>query len=139
MTTERTLCVVKPNAVKDNHIGAIIKMLEEAGLKVVGLKMTKLTSDKVEAFYAEHVGKPFFDGLKAFMTSGSVVAMVLEGEDAIAVCRKVMGATNPEKADEGTIRKLYAASMTENAVHGSDAPESAAREIAFYFDNFSIL
>ena len=137
--TERTLCVVKPNAVKDNHIGAIISMLEEEGLKVVGLKMTRLTSDKVEAFYAEHVGKPFFDGLKEFMTSGSVVAMVLEGDDAIARCRKVMGATNPEKADEGTIRKLYAASMTENAVHGSDSPASAAREIAFYFDNFSIL
>jgi nucleoside-diphosphate kinase len=101
--------------------------------------MTGLTADKVEAFYAEHVGKPFFDGLKEFMTSGNVVAMVLEGDDAIARCRKVMGATNPEKADEGTIRKLYAASMTENAVHGSDAPESAAREIAFYFDKFSIL
>ncbi|MBN2342670.1 MAG: nucleoside-diphosphate kinase [Deltaproteobacteria bacterium] len=137
--TERTLCVVKPNAVKDNNIGAIIKMLEEAGLKVVGLKMAKLTAEKVEAFYAEHVEKPFFDGLKAFMTSGNVVAMVLEGDDAIARCRKVMGATNPENADEGTIRKLFAASMTENAVHGSDSPESAAREINFYFDQFSIL
>lgn len=137
--TERTLCVVKPNAVKDNNIGAIIKMLEESGLKVVGLKMAQLSQEKVEAFYAEHVGKPFFAGLKDFMTSGSVVAMVLEGENAVARCREAMGATNPEKAAEGTIRKLYANSMTENAVHGSDSADSAAREIAFYFDNFSIL
>lgn len=137
--TERTLCVVKPNAVKANNVGAILNMIEEAGLCIVGLKMAKLTDQMVEAFYAEHVGKPFFDGLKEFMTSGRVVAAVLEGENAIARYREVMGATNPEKAADGTIRKLYAASMTENAVHGSDSPESAAREIAFYFDNFAIL
>ena len=136
---EQTLCVIKPNAVKKNNIGAIISMIEKTGLVVKGLKMTELSEKKVSAFYEEHVGKPFFDGLKAFMTSGKVVAIVLEGENAISKLRTVMGATNPEKADEGTIRKLFADSMTENAVHGSDSPESAAREIAFYFDRFSIL
>ncbi|MBN2801859.1 MAG: nucleoside-diphosphate kinase [Deltaproteobacteria bacterium] len=136
---EQTLCVIKPNAVKDNNIGAIIKMIEDEGLIVKGLKMTELSDKKVSAFYEEHVGKPFFDGLKEFMTSGKVVGIVLEGEDAISRLRRVMGATNPEKADDGTIRKLFAANMTENAVHGSDSPQSAKREIAFYFDNFSIL
>ncbi len=136
---EQTLCVIKPNAVKDNNTGAIIKMIEDEGLVVKGLKMTSLTANKISAFYKEHVGKPFFEGLKDFMTSGRVVAIVLEGDDAVVRLRKIMGATNPEQADEGTIRKLFAASMTENAVHGSDSSVSAKREIDFYFDRFSIL
>ena len=136
---EQTLCVIKPNAVKNNNIGAIIKIIENEGLKVKALKMTALTEKKISVFYEEHVGKPFFEGLKDFMTSGKVVAIVVEGDNAILRLRKVMGATNPEKADQGTIRKLFAKNMTQNAVHGSDAVESAKREIAFYFDHFSIL
>jgi len=137
--SERTLCVIKPNAVEANNVGAIIAMLESAGLRVVALRMTRLSAPLVEAFYAEHVGKPFFEGLKQFMVSGRVVAMVLEGDNAIARCREVTRATNPEKAAEGTIRKKFALDMTRNAVHGSDSPASAEREIAFYFDRFSTL
>jgi nucleoside-diphosphate kinase len=136
--TERTLCVIKPNAVADNNIGAIINMLEKSGLRVAALKMVSPGPRQIEAFYEEHIGKPFFEGLKKFMTSGPVVAMVLEGDNAISKCREVMGATNPAEAKKGTIRQLFAKSMTENAVHGSDSMASARREIAFYFDQLSI-
>lgn len=134
----RTLCVIKPNAVVKNHIGEIVELLEKALLRVAALRMTCPSSANVEAFYAEHRSKPFFDELVEFMTSGPVVAMVLEGRDAVKTCRDVMGATNPAEAAEGTIRALFGESMTANAVHGSDSDASAAREIAFYFAGFDI-
>ncbi len=130
---ERTLCVIKPNAVAARKIGAIVARFEDEGLAIAALRKDALTRERAEAFYAEHVGKPFFARLVDFMTSGPVVAMVLEGEDAVARSRAIMGATNPAEAKPGTIRALYAKNMTENAVHGSDSPASAAREIAFYF------
>jgi nucleoside-diphosphate kinase len=134
----RTLCVIKPNAVAKNHIGDIVKQLEKADLRVAALRMTRPSRANIEAFYAEHRGKPFFGELVEFMTSGPVVAMVLEGADAVKTCRDVMGATNPAEAAEGTIRALYGESMTANAVHGSDSAASAAREIGFYFGGFDI-
>ena len=130
---ERTLCVVKPNAVAAGKIGAIVSRFEDAGLTIVELRKDALTRDQAEAFYAEHKGKAFFARLIEFMTSGPVVAMVLEGEDAVSRSREIMGATNPAEARPGTIRAMYAANMTENAVHGSDSTASAVREIAFYF------
>lgn len=136
---ERTLCLVKPNATKNNHIGAIIDRFEQKGLAVRGLKMVRLTKDQAEAFYAVHQGKPFFDGLVEFMTSGTIVAMLLEGENAVKVARETMGATNPEKAAEGTIRKDFAESMTANAVHGSDSAENAAIEGAFFFSKQEVI
>jgi len=136
---ERTLGIIKPNATKKNVTGKIIAMWEDAGYRVVGLKRTWLTASQAEGFYAEHVGKPFFGGLVEFMTSGPVVLVALEGEDVIQGNRKLMGATNPANADEGTIRKIYADSFTENAVHGSDSPESAEREINYYFNVFELV
>ena len=133
MSIQRTLSIIKPNAVKKNKIGLIIALLEEAKLKVVEIKMITLSVEKAESFYSEHKGKPFFNELIAFMTSGPVVIMALEGEDAINTNRKIMGATNPAEALEGTIRAKYGDSMTENAVHGSDGLESASRELKFFF------
>jgi nucleoside-diphosphate kinase len=130
---ERTLCVIKPNAVAAHKIGAIIQRFEEEGLVIAALRMDAPPRERIEAFYAEHQGKPFFAGLVDFMTSGPVVAMALEGDNAVARCREIMGATNPAQAAPGTLRALYAKNMTENAVHGSDSAASAAREIAFYF------
>ena len=133
MSNQRTLSIIKPNAVKKNKIGLIIALLEEAKLKVVEIKMITLSVEKAESFYSEHKGKPFFNELIAFMTSGPVVIMALEGEDAINTNRKIMGATNPAEALEGTIRAKYGDGMTENAVHGSDGLESASRELKFFF------
>ena len=133
MSIQRTLSIIKPNAVKKNKIGLIIALLEEAKLKVVEVKMITLSVEKAESFYSEHKGKPFFNELIAFMTSGPVVIMALEGEDAINTNRKIMGATNPAEALEGTIRAKYGDGMTENAVHGSDGLESASRELKFFF------
>ncbi len=133
MSNQRTLSIIKPNAVKKNKIGLIIALLEEAKLKVVEVKMITLSVEKAESFYSEHKGKPFFNELIAFMTSGPVVIMALEGEDAINTNRKIMGATNPAEALEGTIRAKYGDGMTENAVHGSDGLESASRELKFFF------
>ena len=133
MSNQRTLSIIKPNAVKKNKIGSIIALLEEAKLKVVEVKMITLSVEKAESFYSEHKGKPFFNELIAFMTSGPVVIMALEGEDAINTNRKIMGATNPAEALEGTIRAKYGDGMTENAVHGSDGLESASRELKFFF------
>ena len=133
MSIQRTLSIIKPNAVKKNKIGLIIALLEEAKLKVVEVKMITLSVEKAESFYSEHKGKPFFNELIAFMTSGPVVIMTLEGEDAINTNRKIMGATNPAEALEGTIRAKYGDGMTENAVHGSDGLESASRELKFFF------
>jgi len=133
MAIERTLSIVKPGAVRDNHIGGIVAKLEAAGLKVVASKMMRLSPDQARAFYGVHREKPFFEELVEFMTYGPVVVQVLEGDNAIQVNRDVMGATNPANAAPGTIRAEFATSITENAVHGSDGPDTARGEIAFFF------
>ncbi len=131
---ERTLSIIKPDAVKKGVIGEIFKTFEDNNLKIVATKMIHMDKKTAEGFYNVHKGKPFFDELVAFMTSGPVVVSVLEGENAIANHRKVMGATNPAEAEEGTLRKRFASSIGENAVHGSDAPETAAYEINHFFN-----
>ncbi|SMF58182.1 nucleoside diphosphate kinase [Alteromonadaceae bacterium Bs31] len=133
MAIERTLSIVKPNAVNKNIIGKIYSRFEKAGLQLVAIRMIHLDQVKAGGFYEEHRGKPFFDELVSFMTSGPVVVQVLEGENAISLNRDIMGATNPADAAEGTIRKDFGDSLGENAVHGSDSPESAAREISYFF------
>ncbi|MGI5861998.1 MAG: nucleoside-diphosphate kinase [Myxococcales bacterium] len=133
MAVERTLSIIKPDAVEKGLIGKIIARFEAEELKPVAMKMKRLTVPEAEGFYAEHKGKPFFEPLVQFMTSGPVVLMILEGEDAIQRNRAVMGATNPANAAEGTLRKEFAASVQCNAVHGSDSPASAARETSYFF------
>jgi len=133
MALERTFSIIKPDAVAKNAIGAIYNRFETAGLRIVASKMVHLSKDKAEGFYAEHKERPFFPALIEFMTSGPVMVQVLEGENAVVRNREIMGATNPKEATAGTLRADYAASIDENAVHGSDAPESAAREIAYFF------
>jgi nucleoside-diphosphate kinase len=133
MAIERTFSIVKPNAVAKNVIGAIYARFESAGFIIVAAKMVHLSHEQAEGFYAEHRGKPFFDGLISFMTSGPIMVQVLEGEDAIRRNREIMGATNPSSALAGTLRSDYADGLTENAVHGSDSPTSAEREIAYFF------
>jgi nucleoside-diphosphate kinase len=133
MATERTFSIIKPDAVAKNVIGPITAKLEAAGLRVVASKMVRLSEAQAQAFYAVHKDRPFYAGLVKFMTEGPVVVQVLEGDGAIAKNREVMGATNPEKAAAGTIRKEFAADIERNAVHGSDAPETASDEIAFFF------
>jgi Nucleoside diphosphate kinase len=139
MAIERTLSIIKPDATRRNVTGEIVARFEKAGLRVVASRRVRLSEMQAKAFYAVHTGKPFFDGLVAYMTSGPVVVQVLEGENAIAKNREVMGATNPEKAAPGTIRKDFAESMTANSVHGSDAPETAAAEIKFFFSDLDIV
>ncbi|WP_320142004.1 nucleoside-diphosphate kinase [uncultured Cohaesibacter sp.] len=139
MAIERTFSIIKPDATKRNLTGKITAKLEEAGLRVVASKRIRMTKEQAEGFYAEHQGKPFFGELVGFMISEPVVVQVLEGENAILKNREVMGKTNPAEADEGTIRKEFALSMSENSVHGSDAPESAAREIQFFFSDDEIV
>ena len=131
--SERTLSIVKPDAVKKNVIGEILTRFEKAGLKIVAARMTHLTRSEAEGFYAVHKGRPFFDDLVEFMISGPVMIQVLEGKGAIAKNRDLMGATDPKKAAKGTIRADFAQSIDANAVHGSDAPETAATEIAYFF------
>ena len=138
MAIERTFSIIKPDAVAKNVIGKILSRFEDAGLNVVASKMLHLSKEQAEGFYAEHKERPFFNDLVAFMTSGPVVVQVLEGEGAVLRNRELMGATNPKEADAGTIRADFAESIDENAVHGSDAPESAAREIAYFFDDAQI-
>jgi nucleoside-diphosphate kinase len=133
MAVERTLSIIKPDAVGKNVIGQIVARFEAAGLRIVASRMEHLTEEKAKGFYAEHDGKGFFADLVAFMTSGPVVVQVLEGEDAIALNRQLMGATNPQEADAGTIRADFATTIDANAVHGSDSPASAAREVAYFF------
>lgn len=134
MTVERTLSIIKPDAVAKNVIGEIMARFEQAGLEIVAAKMLQLTKEQAEGFYAEHKGRPFFDSLVAFMTSGPVVVQVLQGEGAILQNRTLMGATNPQEAEAGTIRADFAQSIDANAVHGSDSPTSAEREVAYFFD-----
>lgn len=133
MSVERTLSIIKPDAVAKNVIGEIVSRFEKAGLKVVSMQMKQLSKDDAEGFYAEHKERPFFADLVAFMTSGPVVVQVLEGENAILSNRELMGATNPKEAAEGTIRRDFATSIDANAVHGSDSAASAAREIEYFF------
>ncbi len=133
MAVERTLSIVKPDAVGKNVIGKIYSRFEDAGLTIVAAKMLRLSEAVAGGFYAEHRERPFYKDLVAFMTSGPVVVQVLEGDDAIAKNRELMGATNPQEADAGTIRADFAQSIDANAVHGSDSPASAEREIAYFF------
>ncbi len=133
MAVERTLSIVKPDAVAKNVIGEIYSRFEKNGLRIVAAKMLHLSRAQAEGFYAEHKGRPFFPALVEFMTSGPVTVQVLEGEGAILKNRELMGATNPQEAEAGTIRADFAESIDANAVHGSDSPESAAREIAYFF------
>ncbi len=133
MAMERTFSIIKPDAVAKNVTGAIVSRFEDAGLRVIASRMERLTVEKAKGFYAEHEGKPFFDDLITFMTSGPVVVQALEGGDAIALNRKLMGTTDPKAADSGTIRADFAESIDANAVHGSDSPESASREISYFF------
>jgi nucleoside-diphosphate kinase len=138
MATERTFSIIKPDAVAKNVIGPITAKLEHAGLRVVASKMVRLTESQAKAFYAVHKERPFYSGLVKFMTEGPVVVQVLEGENAVAKYREVMGATDPAKAAPGTIRKDFAESIEANSVHGSDSAENAAQEIAFFFSEVEI-
>jgi len=139
MAVERTFSIIKPDATKRNLTGAINAMIEKAGLRIVAQKRVRITREQAEAFYGVHRERPFFGELVAFMTSGPVVVQVLEGEGAIAKYRDVMGATDPKKAADGTIRKVHAQSIGENSVHGSDAPDTAAKEIAQFFSGNEIV
>jgi nucleoside-diphosphate kinase len=125
--------MIKPDAVADGHSGAILKMIEKAGFRITALKMVKLSKDQAGAFYAVHKGKPFYESLCEYMSSGHIIAALLEKENAVADFRELIGATNPEDAAEGTIRKLYAISLQRNAIHGSDSDENAELEGNFYF------
>jgi nucleoside-diphosphate kinase len=133
VSVERTLSIIKPDAVAKNVIGEIYSRFEKAGLKIVEARMQHLSREEAEGFYAVHRGRPFFNDLVTFMTSGPVMIQALEGDDAIAMNRKLMGATNPAEADAGTIRADFAKSIDANAVHGSDAPDTAETEIAYFF------
>jgi nucleoside-diphosphate kinase len=139
MALQRTFSIIKPDATARNITGKIIAMIEDAGLRIIAQKRLHLSRAQAEGFYGVHKERPFFGDLVSFMISGPVVVQALEGEDAIATYRKVMGATNPENADEGTIRKTFAESIEANSVHGSDAPETAAEEIKFFFSDDEIV
>ena len=139
MATERTFSIIKPDATKRNITGKIIDRLEEAGLRVIASKRIHMTREQAEGFYAVHKERPFFNDLCSFMTSGPVVVQVLEGENAIAKNREVMGATNPKEAADGTIRADFAESIEANSVHGSDGPDTAAEEIKFFFTDAEIV
>ena len=138
MTTQRTLSIIKPDATSKNIIGKIIDRFEENGLKVVAGKLIHMDETKAAGFYAEHEGRPFFDNLVQYMTSAPVFVQVLEGDNAVLKNRELMGATNPNEADPGTIRADFAETIDANAVHGSDSTDSAAREIAYFFDDSEI-
>jgi nucleoside-diphosphate kinase len=133
MALERTFAIIKPDAVAKGQTGEILSMIEQNGFRIVGMKMRRIAKNEAEAFYAVHKSRPFFNGLVNFMGEGPVVLMVLEREDAITKWRELMGATNPANAAEGTIRKRFAENIERNSVHGSDAPETAAQEIPFFF------
>ncbi len=139
MATERTFAIIKPDAVEKNHTGKILAHIEQAGFKVVAIKKLHLTRAQAEGFYAEHKGRGFFDELVTFMSRNPVFVVALEAEGAIKKWRDTMGATNPEKADAGTIRKLYGANVGENATHGSDSETSAARELGYFFAGYELL
>ena len=139
MATERTFSIIKPDATRRNLTGKVNAMLEDGGLRIIAQKRIKLDRERAEGFYAVHKERPFFNDLCTFMTSGPVVVQVLEGDNAVARNREIMGATNPADADEGTIRKTFAESIEANSVHGSDSPENAAIEIAYFFTDDEIV
>jgi len=139
MAIERTLSIIKPDATRRNLTGKIVARFEEAGLRVIEQRRLRLTREQAEGFYKVHAERPFFDDLCRFMTSGPVVVQVLEGENAVARNREIMGATNPAKADKGTIRKDFAESIEANSVHGSDSPDSAQAEIRYFFSDVEIV
>lgn len=139
MSKELTFSIIKPDAVAAGNIGSILQMISDAGLKIKATKMIHMSKEQAEGFYAVHSERPFFGELVEFMISGPVVVSVLEGENAIVRYRELMGATNPEQADEGTIRKKFATNIQNNAVHGSDAPETAAVEVAYFFSNIEMV
>ena len=130
---ERTFSIIKPDAVADGHAGEILTMLEQAGFRVIGMRMVKLSQQQAEGFYAVHRERPFFPSLVKFMTEGRIIALALEREDAVKKLREGMGATNPANAAEGTVRKRFASSIERNCIHGSDAPETAAVELGYFF------
>ncbi|BAU23947.1 nucleoside diphosphate kinase [Caldimicrobium thiodismutans] len=136
---ERTLVMIKPDGVERNLIGKVISIFEEKGLKVIALKKVRLSKDQAKAFYIVHKERPFYEDLTNYMSSGPIVALVLEGENAIKRVREIMGATDPKEAAEGTIRKLFAIDKEKNTVHGSDSPESAAKEIPFFFSEYELI
>lgn len=136
---ERTLVMIKPDGVERNLIGKVISIFEEHGLKVVALKKVRLSKEQAKAFYIVHKDRPFYEDLTNYMSSGPIVAMVLEGENAIKRVREIMGATDPKEAAEGTIRKLFALDKEKNTVHGSDSPESAVKEISFFFSEYELI
>ena len=138
MTIERTFSMIKPDATERNLVGAITAMIESSGLKVIASRRTKMTPEKAAEFYGVHSERPFFQSLCDFMCSGPIIVQVLEGENAVKKNREIMGATNPEDAEDGTIRKVYAVSLEKNSVHGSDSPENASIEIAHFFDEEEI-
>lgn len=135
-TLERTLSIIKPDAVKKHAIGDILKTLEDQGFRILGMRMLEITKEQAEGFYAVHAGKPFYDSLTTFMSSGPIVVLALEKESAIADLRAIMGATNPAKAEEGTIRKKWGSSIEHNAIHGSDAEETARFELSYFFAGY---
>jgi nucleoside-diphosphate kinase len=139
MALERTFSIIKPDAVKRNLIGEIYSRFEKSGLRIVAARMLLLTGDQAGGFYGEHEGKPFYEDLCSYMRSGPVMIQVLEGDDAVAVNRRLMGATDPKEAAPGTIRADFAESIDANSVHGSDASESAKREIAFFFEEADLM
>jgi nucleoside-diphosphate kinase len=139
MSLERTFSILKPDAVSAGQSGAILAIIEKAGFRILGLKMTRLTEVQARGFYAVHSQRPFFEGLVKFMTEGPIIVMALEREDAVKKLREVMGATNPANAAEGTIRKLYATDIERNCIHGSDAPETAETELRFFFSTAELL
>jgi len=139
MAIERTLAIIKPDAVAAGHIGEIISMIEQAGLRILAMKMKRLSRREAEEFYAVHRAKPFYSSLVAFMTEGPVVLLALEGDNAIQRWREVMGKTNPAEAAEGTVRRRFGTNIERNAVHGSDSPETASFEVPFFFPTAELL
>jgi len=139
MSVERTLAIIKPDAVQAGHVGEIITIIERSGLRILSMKMKRLSRREAEEFYAVHRDKPFYESLVRFMTEGPVVLLALEGENAIEKWRQIMGPTDPAKAGDGTIRKLFGTNIERNAVHGSDQPATAAQEVPFFFSTAELL
>ena len=137
-TLQRTFSIVKPDAVRKGHTGAILAMIQQAGFRIISMKMIEITKKEAEGFYAVHSARPFFESLTRFMSSGPIVVLALEKENAIADLRKLMGATNPANAEEGTVRKKFASSIEENAIHGSDAEDTAKFELSYFFPGYEL-
>ncbi len=137
-TIQRTFSIVKPDAVRKGHTGGILAMIQHAGFRIIGMRMLEISKQQAEGFYAVHASRPFFESLTAFMSSGPIVVLALEKDNAIADLRKLMGATNPANAEEGTVRKKYAESIEQNAIHGSDAEDTARFELSYFFPGYEL-